>query len=436
MINLNQNNCTNVTTSNKINFFIGSGASSAFGYPSMTQITKDFRVSIDSGASPEPGFVSVAKMLEDSEKAVGKVAPSMMQTNNYQGLPNSDQNTRLSRKYNEIYNTMNSVWPNKVDIESIMSVVVGLKEQENIYENIGDFGLYKLQRNRNLQNNSSVFGNGSVEDIEDLKLLEERYKSFIREKMLLDPTRIGLINKIYDNFFGALCSAIEQNGVGENIKPYSETKSTMHHKFNIFTTNYDTAIEKYFKDKLKYDVDTGAIGTDSVIDMERFFQTVFCKPYDKHLNLIKLHGSINWVRDSNNILIQKGYNANIENIRQENELDTIKDEVIIYPLSQKHLYLTPFIQLFNYFEKELRSLDNKVWIVIGYSFRDIIVKQMFENSIDTIKGIILVDPNSEKIKSSFDERTRDKITEIKSEFGSTLNYEKVNREIANKLKEI
>jgi hypothetical protein len=151
------------------------------------------------------------------------------------------------------------------------------------------------------------------------------------------------------------------------------------------------------------------------------------------MRIIKLHGSINWIKDKDGHLIQKGFSESYQSMERSNESGYIRDEIMIYPLSQKQLYLSPFIQFFNYLEKELRS--NKIWIVIGYSFRDIFIRNMFEKSIDTVKKIILVTPHSGEVKRLFNIQTQDKIIEITKRFGNKEDYEKVNEGITQKLKE-
>jgi hypothetical protein len=107
-----------------------------------------------------------------------------------------------------------------------------------------------------------------------------------------------------------------------------------------------------------------------------------------------------------------------------------KEEVMIYPISQKQLYLSPFMQFYNYFEKELHK--KKLWIVIGYSFRDIVIRTMFEKSGNFIENIILVAPQVCTIKNLFNSEFQNKIIEINGYFGD----QKVNDLIKNKLEEI
>lgn len=193
--------------------------------------------------------------------------------------------------------------------------------------------------------------------------------------------------------------------------------------------------EKFFCDKLKnsefYIGAREELGKDHYLDIDHFVRLCFSTQEQNTMRIIKLHGSINWIKDKYGNLIQKGLNESYKSIENSNESGYIKDEIMIYPLSQKQLFLSPFIQFFSYLEKELRN--NKIWIVIGYSFRDIFIRNMFEKSIDTVKKIILVTPHSDEVKRLFNSQAQDKIIEIPKRFGNKEDYEKVNEEIVKKL---
>lgn len=400
--------------SDKINFFIGSGASVAFGYPSMTNLTNEFR--------------AVLARRATKQSTVFNPAFNSMDLTRYQPYVTLEQDSRLLKIYDDIVNVLSPFYSGKVDIESIMSVVIGLKEKNSVNQSIGDFGLYMIGRLKNHLGLSS----GDYYH-EDLNQLEESFKQYIREKMGLNPSKANLIQKAYDNFFGALESVLGRNIVSDMNTPYSKSQSTMHEKFNIFTTNYDTALEKYFSSQLKYTkYDTGAIDNFPEVNMDMFITRYYCRSNENRMKLLKLHGSVNWIMDNQGKILQLGLNDNFDKISQENIPGTIKNEVIIYPLSQKQLYITPFIQMFYHFEKELQA--KKIWIIIGYSFRDIIIRNMFENSMGSIDRILLIDPNAESIKNSFD-KSHNKIITINHEFGGTKNDE-TNKEIAKSLKQL
>jgi hypothetical protein len=106
---------------------------------------------------------------------------------------------------------------------------------------------------------------------------------------------------------------------------------------------------------------------------------------------------------------------------------------MIYPLSQKQLYFSPYIQLFRILGAELRKRD--FWIVIGYSFRDIIIRTMFERAMleDPGRKILLLHPQAtQQIKPIFREEVRNQITCLQKYFAGT-DFSNVNTEITEAL---
>ncbi|MFZ0510675.1 MAG: hypothetical protein WAM14_03635 [Candidatus Nitrosopolaris sp.] len=114
----------------------------------------------------------------------------------------------------------------------------------------------------------------------------------------------------------------------------------------------------------------------------------------------------------------------------------VTDEIMIYPLSQKQLYFTPFVQLFRILEGELDRRD--IWMVIGYSFRDIIVRNMFEKSLQRRKTqkILLVHPHPEDVTKFFPEGVRSQIVPLRYHFGVGRedDYQEVNKNIVQSLR--
>jgi hypothetical protein len=80
-----------------------------------------------------------------------------------------------------------------------------------------------------------------------------------------------------------------------------------------------------------------------------------------------------------------------------------------------------------------KELDSKrVWIVIGYSFRDAVIKKIFTSNFfnDTSKRMVLVDPFADEIvEKQFPDCTQ-RIKTISKEFGRESDYKEVNNIIA------
>jgi uncharacterized protein YacL (UPF0231 family) len=85
----------------------------------------------------------------------------------------------------------------KVDLEAIISVIDGLKEKERLKENIGELGLFMLER-KGIINHTNEFEYNT--DI--LEVLEDKFKQYIRNKVvILEPQKTDLARNVYLDFF-------------------------------------------------------------------------------------------------------------------------------------------------------------------------------------------------------------------------------------------
>jgi hypothetical protein len=101
--------------------------------------------------------------------------------------------------FNSIYNSLEEVYgKSKVDLDSIMSVIVGLKEISEL-DSIGDLGLFLL-RQKGIKNIMDL-----KYDLESLKSLEKSFKKFIRSKISLKTKDIDRLRERYFEFFKQVC---------------------------------------------------------------------------------------------------------------------------------------------------------------------------------------------------------------------------------------
>jgi hypothetical protein len=188
------------------------------------------------------------------------------------------------------------------------------------------------------------------------------------------------------------------------------------HSFNIFTTNYDSVIETYFR------------GIDRFND---FFDGFTCKDpricdwqpegynEDYKFKLFKLHGSVDqYYQDDYGIIKTPGLILKAEN-------------AMIYPMREKEVYKEPFFELFTRFKNCLVDKKRKTCIVIGYSFRDKHIRNIF---FDAVKRnpeirIILIDPTAKKIGDDL-EPIKDNIDPIEGEFGEEKVFEELKQKLS------
>lgn len=155
----------------------------------------------------------------------------------------------------------------------------------------------------------------------------------------------------------------------------------------------------------------------------------------RSMQLIKLHGSVNWIRNRQKEIEEHDYNINFDDVKNRSGSKDFEDDIIMYPLSQKQLYFSPYIQLFRVLLEVLKKRD--LWIIIGYSFRDPIIRNMFVKSLyeNNKCKILLVTPDFTEVKNLFSQNVQNQIIEIKGYFGAT-NYQVVNQNIVKKLLDI
>lgn len=373
-------------TSSNISFFFGSGASAAFGIPTMKNMANEFH-----------------------------------------NIIRNDDCAEKRELYNEIVEMLKNDMGSDMDIEAIFSVIEGLKEYD--VENIGELSIYACRKffNDTLLN-KTVYNQGILDD------LETNFQRFIRKSCKLKSEYREKLVNVYTSFFDV---------IGESVKaPQTFPKVRHDGSWTLFTTNYDRCLEAFWRENIQIELDTGfrdkngSISGDGngKLQADQFLYTVgsklqFLKEGLGHFRLVKLHGSVTWLKRKDTGEIEE----KIFDIDQGLDLgygSMYVDEVVIYPLRQKQLYIDPYIQMFYLLDKELES--KRVWIVIGYSFRDAVIKKVFTSNFfkDTSKRMVLVDPSAGEIVEKQFAACKQRIKTISKEFGRESDYKEVNSIIA------
>ena len=215
---------------------------------------------------------------------------------------------------------------------------------------------------------------------------------FIKENCIINNDKRENIAKIYGELFKIIKNLIENS----NSSPIT---------INIFTTNYDRIIEKYFEGKGE----------------ELYDGFFFGNPWDpssdytgiipgKKNYLFKLHGSIDYSYKGNEIV--KGD----------------KDTAILYPMREKEVYKDPFFTSLTRLKTSL--LSEKICITIGYSFRDEHIQNIFFDAVkrnSKIK-ILLGNKNPNEVMKNL-EPIKDNVISIEGEFGEETFFGRLEEEI-------
>lgn len=193
-----------------------------------------------------------------------------------------------------IYNSLTKVYgEDKVDLEAIISVIADLKEKDRLKDNIGELGLFMLGR-KGIVDIECTFAYKT----ETLDKLENKFKKYIRKNVvILNYRKIDLLRKVYSDFFKQLCTVTDCNNINSDD---SHPNKYTHCKWTFFTTNYDNVLEDFWVKGRGYSDLRLGFGpqTTGIMKADRF---VLNNTEDDHLDsamqLVKLHGSVNWIRN-------------------------------------------------------------------------------------------------------------------------------------------
>ena len=160
---------------------------------------------------------------------------------------------------------------------------------------------------------------------------------------------------------------------------------TIYKTIEIISTNYDIVMEQ-FCNAHKLILEDGFNGT---FNKKRFISE------NSQVRLYKIHGSILWYRSTSG----KFYKTTIDSTEK---VKTVFGEdlepLILYPI-RKWEYVEPLFELISDAKEVMLSEDSKYVIVIGYSFRDDHIRDMFFDIFRDRNDIycFLIDPDAYQI---------------------------------------
>ncbi len=162
---------------------------------------------------------------------------------------------------------------------------------------------------------------------------------------------------------------------------------------SFFTTNYDLALESLAKyPRINWHIETGktVLGTSMTLDLTKFQYEVSTNPT---INVFKLHGSTDWWRNTET--------KEIECMRFGIKPPPEYEELLIYPTRDKFEQVNepPFSSLYNILRSHLDHKNLSLCIVIGYSFRDVRINEIFMPMMQRGLRMLILDNNARAIKN-------------------------------------
>jgi hypothetical protein len=348
-------------------FFFGAGASAPFGIPTMKQFVLDF---------------------EEELKQKG--------TNKEQTM------------YAQIKSSLEERLHDSVDLEGVFTVIDGIINC--CTERLGLLSIYL----------ASEIRQPTESEVETCKHLRQIFHSFVRENCLIPEPSFDKISQVYRDFFNRFWVESDR----KNLLYQAKGKYRYCLNWAMFTTNYDTCLEHYWRQVARVNLNTATKAREEtrtwILDPELFKL--------QGLSLFKLHGSISWLLEGDGTITEEQALMGRQLLGRQ-----FIGEMMVYPIQQKELYLEPYISMFKQLNSQLRL--KPIWIVIGYSFNDPVIQEIFVRNSSEDKRIVILHPEARKVKETRlkDVKCKD-IALLNQRFGEA-NFTAVNYAIIKSLKE-
>ena len=455
--------------------FLGAGASKPFGIKTLEEIEKEFEKTLKDGEVNEElrNERFLYQMIKLYIKEPTNIEDILTVLNSLSKLPEDPTARYLYFLLNQFFD----LYEREIDgYQKLIDEL--LKHEDNIVNSLQidpKFLTHFIQMKIDLRGGTSKskevstpFGLEEANTKELLKskrkeLLEYRKEAVNRNNIL---TNYNIAKKLRDKlivFIRKNCTLKEEEKRLTDIyRVYKRLFKILKFNpcaiFDIFTTNYDLVIEKYhehhFTEEYDYSKKSHFFSYNSRISFtdgfllrtfedncltfkDEFDDNVWDpKKYDDVLSndnsediptlrLFKLHGSIDQYIERDKI-VKRDILYPTPTASGEERLESM-----IYPMREKEVYKDTFFELFTRLKTNL--LSEKICIVIGYSFGDEHIRNIF---FDAVKRnpeirIFMISPNAKKIRDDL-EPIKHNIEPIEGKFGE----EEVFEELKQKLSEV
>lgn len=294
-----------------------------------------------------------------------------------------------------------------------------LKElgDSNTNRNNSFYSLEKLSELVNYPGKKITLENGSINSqVFDLeKFISKLQMTVSLNNNKRDQKKLqGSLNKIKDIITDDVTYSGESSKFNhaQVLNLMNERLSTKE-KLCAVTTNYDTVIEDQALNTGFLVVDGFSYSRYPEFDDDLFdWNFVKTVPFvstneliykDKVLDLLKIHGSIDWFRCKNKIIRTKNSDSD--------------SRVMIFPSSNKYMqsYQEPYFELMSRFQGKLKQA-NTLLLTIGFSFSDDHIAQMVIQALkhNTSLSCLVTDYNI----SPEDNKNFDELVKLKDELGT------------------
>ena len=315
--------------------------------------------------------------------------------------------------FSEICEFLSSTLGRPVDLEAVFTVVDSIVRWAP--ERMGIAALYHAARATGLGGRGTAPNKFPVVtppgDTDSALSLQQNFERFVRESCQIREGQSESIAAVYQALFNNIASVF--GGYQDSTGQYT------HGDWPLFTTNYDAILEHFWMDIAQVSLNTGfsynSVARMEVSSPERLREM-------SGLRLFKLHGSITWLLDSRWGLTEQRV--------PPHEMKTYTGrkflgQVMLYPIEEKELYVEPYLTMYQMLNRELAMAGR--WLVIGYSFGDRIVRDIFLRNATKETRMVLVHPHANLVAEGL-KGFKGKIRPFEKRFGGS-DYVEVAREL-------
>jgi hypothetical protein len=140
-----------------------------------------------------------------------------------------------------------------------------------------------------------------------------------------------------------------------------------------------------------------------------------------------LHGSISWLLENDGTVTEEQTLMGHQLVGRQ-----FVGEMMVYPIQQKELYLEPYISMLKQLNFQLKL--KPIWIVIGYSFNDPIINEIFNINSSEKKRMVLLHPEAKEVKEKRLKEVKCEKRVLNKKFGEP-DFRTVNYYLIKELKE-
>jgi hypothetical protein len=274
--------------------FLGSGASVPFGLPTMKEFVFEFEKQL--------------RLRSEHDS--------------------SDDMNHMLTLYEDIKNTLMQIH-GYADLESVFSVVEILSRNV-LYAELGLPSSYLISKiNADISKGRIASDNKKAVAVGLLNI----YKEFVRERLDFDEYPEERIDEVFTEFYNTISKDHHDASIQRR---QIEGKNYILADYLVYTTNYDLIQETYWQGITEINdlIEPDGTGRE-ILEFKRLGVNYSYRVDGRQLKYVKLHGSLNLYR------LGDGTIAKIDRPRKKYGRSLVQEELMIYPIQQKDLYLSP-----------------------------------------------------------------------------------------------